>query len=94
MTITLVNVSTLNGKITKGNDPHVPEWSSVEDQKHFASVVKEFEVIILGRKTYEAIGKPLPNRTNIIITIQPMMFKSRIFTILPYVIDVKVFVSL
>jgi len=27
--------------------------------------------IIMGRKTYESIGKPLPNRTNIIITRQP-----------------------
>lgn len=27
--------------------------------------------IIMGRKTYESVGKPLPNRRNIIITRQP-----------------------
>lgn len=29
-------------------------------------------VVIMGRKTYESIGRPLPNRQNIVITRQPL----------------------
>lgn len=79
MTITLVNVSTLNGKITKGDDSQVPGWSSLEDQKHFSSIVKEFEVIILGRKTYEASlkeNKTKSNRLRIVLTREPKKYKN------------------
>lgn len=36
-------------------------------------------VIIMGRKTYESIGKPLPNRTNIVVTRSGSFPDSRIF---------------
>ncbi len=45
-------------------------WKIPEDLKRF----KEFTTghpIIMGRKTYESIGRALPNRTNIIITRNP-----------------------
>lgn len=38
-----------------------------EDMKRFQHATTGHPVI-MGRKTYESIGKPLPNRTNIIIT--------------------------
>ena len=38
-----------------------------EDQKRFKSLTTG-HAIIMGRKTYESMGRPLPNRTNIIIT--------------------------
>lgn len=37
--------------------------------------------IIMGRKTYKSIGKPLPNRTNIIITRNPNFKPEGIFTV-------------
>lgn len=80
MTITLVNVSTLNGKITKGDDLQVPGWSSLEDQKHFRSILEEFEVIIVGRKTYEASLKEGPVKTGklrIVLTREPSKFKKK-----------------
>ncbi|HEY0751193.1 MAG TPA: dihydrofolate reductase [Chitinophagaceae bacterium] len=44
-------------------------WHLPADLKHFKSLTMGHP-IIMGRKTYESIGKPLPGRTNIIITHQ------------------------
>nr|AIA19283.1 Dihydrofolate reductase [uncultured bacterium]AIA19296.1 Dihydrofolate reductase [uncultured bacterium] len=42
-------------------------WHIPRDMKRFKSL-SAGHVVIMGRKTYESIGKPLPNRTNIVIT--------------------------
>ena len=42
-------------------------WYIPEDLKHFKDVTNGHPVI-MGRKTYESIGRPLPNRTNIVVT--------------------------
>ena len=42
-------------------------WHLPEDLKRFKRVTTGHHVI-MGRKTFESLGKPLPNRTTIIIT--------------------------
>ena len=42
-------------------------WHLPKDLKHFKELTSGHP-IIMGRKTYESIGKPLPNRTNIVIS--------------------------
>jgi dihydrofolate reductase len=42
-------------------------WHLTEDLKHFKSLTTG-HTIIMGRKTYESIGKPLPNRRNIVVS--------------------------
>lgn len=42
-------------------------WHLPADLKHFKDITSG-HTIIMGRKTYASIGKPLPNRRNIIIT--------------------------
>lgn len=42
-------------------------WRLPADLKHFRKITMG-KPILMGRKTYESIGKPLPGRTNIIIT--------------------------
>ena len=42
-------------------------WHIPEDMKRFRKLTQG-HAVIMGRKTFESIGKPLPNRTNIIIT--------------------------
>ncbi|MBM3256752.1 MAG: dihydrofolate reductase [Candidatus Liptonbacteria bacterium] len=42
--------------------PHIPA-----DMKHFRETTKG-KTVVMGRKTFESIGRPLPNRRNIIIT--------------------------
>ncbi|MFH1192146.1 MAG: dihydrofolate reductase [bacterium] len=42
-------------------------WNIPDDLKHFKKITENHPVI-MGRKTFESIGKSLPNRVNIIIT--------------------------
>lgn len=44
-------------------------WHLPDDLKHFKNLTKGHHVI-MGRKTYQSMGKPLPGRTNIVITRQ------------------------
>lgn len=44
-------------------------WHMPADLKHFKNLTSGHS-IIMGRKTFESIGKPLPNRRNIIVTRQ------------------------
>ena len=44
-------------------------WHLPADLKHFKFLTMG-KTIVMGRKTYQSIGKPLPGRTNIIITRQ------------------------
>ena len=49
-----------------GRDGDLP-WRLPEDLKRFKRLTTGHHVI-MGRKTYETLGRPLPNRTNIVIT--------------------------
>ena len=49
-----------------GKDNKLP-WHLPEDLKYFKNTTWAMP-IIMGRKTFESIGKPLPGRTNIVIT--------------------------
>ena len=42
-------------------------WHIKEDLQHFKALTTG-KAIIMGRKTFESLGRPLPNRNNIIIT--------------------------
>lgn len=42
-------------------------WHISEDLKYFKRITSG-RTVIMGRKTFESIGKPLPNRTNIVIS--------------------------
>lgn len=42
-------------------------WHIKEDFKHFKDTTLG-HVIVMGQKTYESIGKPLPNRTTIVLS--------------------------
>jgi dihydrofolate reductase len=53
---------------TIGIDNTLP-WHLPNDLQYFKKVTMA-KPIIMGRKTYESIGRPLPGRTNIIITRQ------------------------
>ncbi|RYY76721.1 MAG: dihydrofolate reductase [Gammaproteobacteria bacterium] len=51
-----------------GRNNELP-WHLPQDLKYFKSVTLG-KPIIMGRKTFESIGKPLPGRTNIVVTRQ------------------------
>ncbi|WP_151445706.1 dihydrofolate reductase [Lacisediminimonas profundi] len=45
-------------------------WHLPEDLAHFKRLTSG-HAILMGRKTFESIGRPLPNRRNIVITRNP-----------------------
>lgn len=57
-----------NGVI--GVENKIP-WDYPEDMKHFRKTTHE-SMVIMGRKTFESIGRPLPKRENVVITSQKL----------------------
>ncbi len=56
-----------NGVIGKAGD--LP-WHLPDDLKHFKAVTLG-KPVIMGRKTWDEVGRPLPGRRNIVISRQP-----------------------
>ena len=53
-----------NNELGKGN---TLLWKMPADMKHFKDITT-LHAVVMGRKTFESMGKPLPNRRNIVIT--------------------------
>jgi len=49
-----------------GNNGRIP-WHDSDDLKHFKKVTTG-HAVIMGRKTFDSIGRPLPGRRNIVIS--------------------------
>lgn len=66
MTVSIIVAIAKNNAIGKDNKLL---WYLPNDLKHFKDVTTG-HTVIMGRKTYDSVGKPLPKRRNIIITRQ------------------------
>lgn len=55
-------------------------WHLPNDLAHFQKVTTG-HTIVMGRKTYESIGKPLPNRNNVVLTRQKGGFPKEVHII-------------
>jgi dihydrofolate reductase len=79
-----------NGIIGATNDAGVGTlpWHLPEDLKHFKETTNGHP-IIMGRKTWESLGRPLPNRRNIVISRQAdyAATGAEVFTSLPEAIS-------
>ncbi len=64
MKVTLVVAMALNRVI--GRDNALP-WHLPEDLKHFKATTLG-HAIVMGRRTFESIGRPLPGRRTIVVT--------------------------
>lgn len=64
MKLAIIVAAAKNGVI--GNNNQLP-WHLPQDLKYFKSITLG-KPVIMGRKTYESIGRPLPGRTNIVVT--------------------------
>ncbi|MGH3423583.1 MAG: dihydrofolate reductase [Nocardioidaceae bacterium] len=67
MTVALVVAVGTNGVI--GRDGGLP-WERTGDLAHFKALTTG-HVLVMGRRTYESIGRPLPGRTTVVVTRQP-----------------------
>lgn len=55
-------------------------WHLPKDLKHFKDLTSGHP-IIMGRKTYESIGKALPNRTNIVVSRKKNWFQEGVLIV-------------
>lgn len=62
-------IAALSKNYQIGINNHMP-WHIPEDLNYFKTLTTG-KTVLMGRKTYESIGKPLPNRRNIILTHNP-----------------------
>lgn len=69
--ITIIAAIAKNNALGKNNDLI---WHLPKDLKRFKKLTTGY-YILMGRNTFESIGKPLPNRTSVIITRNENYFK-------------------
>lgn len=73
MKITLIVAMSVDGRIAADRE-QLTDWTSAEDKQFFVLKTKESGVVIMGRRTFQTIGEPLPERLNIIMTRQEPPF--------------------
>jgi len=65
MILSIISAIGKNNEIGKKN---ALLWDLPLDMKHFRETTKG-HTVIMGQKTFESMGRPLPNRRNIVITL-------------------------
>jgi dihydrofolate reductase len=65
--VVLVAAVAANGVI--GRDGGIP-WRISEDLRHFKETTRG-HTLLMGRRTFESIGRPLPHRTTVVVTRDP-----------------------
>jgi dihydrofolate reductase len=68
MSLSLIVAVADNGVIGRAN---ALPWHIPEDLRYFKQMTSG-KTVIMGRKTYQSIGRPLPNRRNIVVTRDPV----------------------
>jgi dihydrofolate reductase len=74
MKVTLISAISANGKITKNVGLKGYGWLSLEDKKILSSLIEQYDVFIMGRKTYLGIRNKIKLETNklrIVLTSEP-----------------------
>lgn len=70
MHIALADVISLDGKIAKAGSVPVRDWASKEDGVVLTQLISHFEIVVLGRNTYEKQ--------------QPGLYKDRLYVVLTH----------
>ena len=66
MSIIISHVVALSNNNVIGVDNKLP-WNLKTDLKHFKNYTTD-KILLMGRKTFESIGRPLPNRINYVVS--------------------------
>ena len=64
----LIIIAALNRKRVIGNNGKLP-WHISEDLKRFKRLTVG-HTVLMGRKTFESMGKPLPDRRNVVLYLK------------------------
>jgi len=71
MNVWLIAAVSADGKIAQSSNQSSLDWTSKEDTRFFVEKTKEAGVVIMGRKTFDTIGKPLKGRRIIVMSREP-----------------------
>ena len=72
MKVILIDVASVDGKLTKGNSATIHDWTSQEDATHFQKVKSENNLLVMGSGTFEKADiKPEKERLRIVLTETP-----------------------
>lgn len=80
MKVILVFVASLDGKVTKWDDPHVRDWTSKQDQEYYKQIWKDAQLIIMGSNTFMA-EKFLPSRQHLLLVMTKNISKYKEYEI-------------
>lgn len=67
MDVILLMAMTLDGKIARSHSELI-DWTGKQDKQYFVKVTRQAGVVVMGSKTFDTIGHPLPGRKNIVMT--------------------------
>lgn len=76
MHVFLIAAVTLDGFIAREVGQNSTTWTSAEDTQWFRQRTKDAGAVVMGSKTYDTIGKPMPNRLNVVMTRKPEKYQS------------------
>lgn len=79
MAIRVSAIAAMSQNLVIGKDNKLL-WHIPEDFRHFKRTTMG-KPVIMGRKTYESLGKPLPGRANIVITSKPDEIEGDVTTV-------------
>lgn len=68
MIISLIAAISADGKIAQNAGQSSLDWTSKEDTRFFVEKTKEIGAVVMGRKTFETIGRPLKDRRMIVMS--------------------------
>lgn len=68
MHVFIIAATTKDGFIAKTASQNSMEWTSGADKQFFIERTKKAGVVVMGRKTFETIGKPLKGRKTIVMS--------------------------
>ncbi len=73
MKVIMIAAITLDGKISKNPQADV-DWTSKQDKHFFHTETMKAGAVIFGSTTYQAMGRAMPKRLNIVMTRHPENF--------------------
>lgn len=76
MTVIMATVVSLNGKVTKGTNPNIHDWSSKEDWYHFVALRDKSNVVIIDQHTFETVNPSAEaGKLRIVLTPHPRNYE-------------------
>jgi len=74
MNVVLVAAITTDGFIARHTN-ELADWTTKEDKQFFVRKTKELGVMVMGRTTFETIGRALPGRRMIVLSSDPSRYQ-------------------